>query len=266
MNRQLQRYSNTWLEVSQPLWSRLESNLLSEGFGAHRRSGEDPRDFTKVVTWEQPLFPGYHLELALYSEAPIPFAVGLLGFSAQIFVRSPRQGDVEFRSGIHDCIEYMPGFKPVAAGSPAILRASLNWLMGGWEPVVGPFGETMRRWFNVPVDALETAADDVYAMWRGHGLAFRAWIDTPEKLARVVEDPEILPCSKKGSVPGAFNSSLHAAILHLDLGAHKRALQAMQTAEKQLAAAIVRGERPAEGLKIMRCQHDRIREWMIGQS
>jgi hypothetical protein len=153
----------------------------------------------------------------------------------------------------------MPGFEPVAAGSPAILRASLNWLMGGWDPIIGSFGETMRRWFNVPVDALEAAADDVYAMWRGHSMAFRAWIDTPEKLARVVEDPEILPCSKKGSAPGAFNSGVHAAILHFDLGLHKRALQAMEIAEKQLAAAVVRGERPAEGLKIMRCQHDRIR-------
>jgi len=265
MNRQLHRYADKWLEVARPLCARLEAKLRHEGFGPHCRSGENPKEFTKVLAWEQQLFAGYCLQLALYSEAPYPFAPGLLGFSAMLFVASARQGEVEFHSGLNDCIEYMPGFKPTAPGSPTMLGVSLNWLMGGWDPVIGPFDETMQRWFNVPIDQLEAAADDVHAMWLGHGMAFRGWIDTPEKLARVVEDATVLPCSKKGSAPRAVNPSVHSAILYFDLGLPERALETMKTAEKQLEAAVAREEMPAGRLKTLRCQHDRLREWMSTQ-
>ncbi len=78
MDRKLQRYSDKWLEVAQPLCARLEAKLRAEGFGPHRRSGEDPKEFTKVLAWEQQLCAGYQLEHALYSEPPYHFAPGLL--------------------------------------------------------------------------------------------------------------------------------------------------------------------------------------------
>ncbi len=255
-------------------WHRRGDKLIVEigrllalrGFGeAQLVVGEVETD-PQCVEWRKPMFQGYEAMLSISSGVALK-RPGTFSMSAHLFVMSGRQSQVERETAMLDCFG---SFNPVGSSvgaqdrdsSVPVLVASLNWLMGGMEPPIGTFSETLLRWADVRAEDFGACAVDVVAMYDRFGVPFFGWVDSPSKLASVILDPDVLPVSRKGSRPGSAAPSVYGSVLLADAGEYDSALAAMDRDERILEARVERGDAYPQALSVLRCKHQKLREWM----
>jgi hypothetical protein len=244
---------------------RLEELLRCEGFGrVHVVEEMDWRE------WHRPLFPGYVVAFSVH-ESALRAPRGTFGFSASISVLSQRQTEVRNALAMWECANLDPvqnrlGDLQRGEDPACVLHASLNWLIGAWEPRLPSFLEAGTRWFQVKHEDAVACAEDVFSFYQRQGREFVSYIDTPLRLARVLQNLDGLPGPRKGSRPGSSEPSQFAAVLMVDCGLADEASQELDLAEKYLVASVARGEREPITLQVLQCEHSRLKLWMAAKA
>ncbi|HZP68221.1 MAG TPA: hypothetical protein VFB32_18100 [Rudaea sp.] len=248
-------------------WGGLEFHPFIERFGSLLSDmGFSPAGFDEAAgfRWRKPAFEGYEFEIGAAPDG-LPPPRGHFRIRVPLVVTSARQTEVNNRLNLWECANLNPRNRVRPCAEPTwVIHTPLEWLLAVWEPKLGDFAHTFNRWKCMSTVESARWAEDVFHCVQSHATPYFALIDTPEKLARRLQDLPAFPGRVGPGGPGSIDATVFSAVLWNDLGQPTKALEQLDVDRRWTEARVARGEKDELFLNIRLCEIGRMRDWISG--
>lgn len=241
--------------VLPPFLVGLDSALSQYEFEFAEHDNDAP-----CSVWRRRLFDGYELHLNIWPRRSDALP-GRYSFGSSLAIWSARQADVEHSICIQDCWKLDPAFfddgVPRANPAVGVLSLSFNLLIASWEPQASEMSGALNRWDSIELSKNQDHIDDFMHFFRQQGVKFIEFVESREKLARVLASMEAFPGMSGHIAPVSSSPRVFASVLFADCGDFVNARRQLEV-HLEKSAAISSTE-----FIIASCVTKKYKDWLL---